>query len=147
MSIERKLSFALTGTKLQTEHRSICDAMGGSLPALSSFRRESYSPEAIAEAISFWRTRTLAEHRSVAVFLLLATQLIEANAPLDAKTVMVKLAQDEFRHTELCGQMLVALGSETPVVIDVAVKPLATHAGCSLEERALRNVLYTTCLS
>ena len=43
--------------------------------------------------------------------------------------------------------VLRAFQCEQPVLADVSVAPLATHAGCSIEERALRNVLYTTCLS
>jgi hypothetical protein len=87
------------------------------------------------------------EHRSVPVFLLLAAQLVEAGAPLDAQTVMIRMAQDEVRHTEICGRMLVALGAEPAMTVDVSVEPLAAHEGCTVRERTLRNVLYTTCLS
>lgn len=121
--------------------------MGGVLPSPTLFSRDTYSRAALDEAAVFWRARTVSEHRSISVFTLLAAQLIEANAPLDAKTVMLKLAQDEVRHTELCSQFLVLLTGEQSLAMDVHVEPLATHLGVSPFERALRNVIYTTCLS
>ncbi|MEO7096734.1 MAG: ferritin-like domain-containing protein, partial [Polyangiales bacterium] len=94
-----------------------------------------------------WRARMEGEHRSTTVFSSLASQLIEANATLDAKTVMLRMAQDELRHTETCGEVVSALGGGSTCMMDVSVAKLARHRGCSPEERALRNVIYTTCLS
>ncbi len=136
-----------TGTAIEDAHRALCAALGGRDLRLEAFAPARWSPGALAEASAFWRSRMAAEHRSVAVFLQLAAQLLEANAPLDAKTVMLRMAQDELRHTEICAAMLGVLGAVPAVELDVAVAPLATHAGCSLDERALRNILYTTCLS
>lgn len=141
------VGIAGTGTEIERAHRALCAALGGRELRVEAFERGRWSAEALDEAARFWRARMAAEHRSVAVFLLLGAQLIEANAPLDAKTVMLRLAQDELRHTEICGAMLGALGAEPRVELDVAVAPLAAHAGCSPVERALRNVIYTTCLS
>ena len=87
------------------------------------------------------------EHRSTAVFGALALQLVEANASLDAKLVMLRMAQDELRHTATCGEVVHALGGESAFIADVHVEPLAQHRTCTVEERALRNVIYTTCLS
>jgi hypothetical protein len=87
------------------------------------------------------------EHRSTTVFSSLAAQLVEANATIDAKTVMLRMALDELRHTETCGEVVAALGGGSSCTMDVSVAPLARHRGCSPEERALRNVIYTSCLS
>lgn len=141
------VGIAGTGTDLERAHRELCAALGGRDLRVEAFERGRWSAATLDEATRFWRARMAAEHRSVAVFLLLGAQLIEANAPLDAKTVMLRLAQDELRHTEICGAMVGALGGEPRVELDVAVAPLAAHAGCSPVERALRNVIYTTCLS
>lgn len=147
MTIRATVGIAGSGTEIEDAHRRLSEALGGRALHADGFERERWSEDARAAAIRFWRRRMEAEHRSVAVFLGVGAQLIEANASLDAKTVMLRLAQDELRHTEICGVMVRALGAEPVVEIDVAVAPLATHAGCSLRERALRNVLYTTCLS
>ncbi len=145
--IHASVGIAGTGTEIERAYRELCAALGGRDLRVDAFERGRWSPDALDQATRFWRARMAAEHRSVAVFLLLGAQLIEANAALDAKTVMLRLAQDELRHTEICGAMLGALGAEPRVELDVAVAPLAAHAGCSPAERALRNVLYTTCLS
>tara|TARA_R110002073_G_scaffold336365_1_gene532542 strand:+ start:10900 stop:11679 length:780 start_codon:yes stop_codon:yes gene_type:complete len=121
--------------------------MGGALPEPSLFEPQQYSPSSLKEAALFWQSRTVSEHRSISVFTLLAAQLIEANATLDAKTVMLRMAQDEVRHTELCAQFLAQLTGQESMEMDVHVEPLATHQGVSAFERALRNVIYTTCLS
>jgi hypothetical protein len=141
------VGIATTGTEIERAHRELCAALGGRDLRVEAFERGRWSAEALDQATRFWRKRMAAEHRSVAVFLLLGAQLIEANAPIDAKTVMLRMAQDELRHTEICGAMVSALGAEPRVELDVAVAPLATHTGCSPGERALRNVIYTTCLS
>jgi hypothetical protein len=142
-----RVDLAGTGTAIEQAHVALCDALGGRGLRLEAFDRARWSASALEEAASFWRQRMASEHRSVPVFLLLAAQLVEAGAPLDAQTVMIRMAQDEVRHTEICGRMLVALGAEPAVTVDVSVEPLAAHEGCTLRERALRNVLYTTCLS
>jgi hypothetical protein len=136
-----------SGTEIEAAHRRLSEALGGRALHTGAFERGRWSDEAVASATRFWRRRMAAEHRSVAVFLHVGAQLIEANASLDAKTVMLRLAQDELRHTEICGVMVQALGAVPEVEMDVAVAPIATHAGCSVGERALRNVIYTTCLS
>ena len=141
------LSLALSGTKIEREHARLVEALEGARPDPSTFDASAYDAATLSQARTFWRARLEAEHRSVSVFLLLGAQLIEANATLDAKTIMLRLAQDELRHTELCGLVLRAMGEEPRVEVDLNVAPLATHAGCSVEERALRNVIYACCLS
>jgi len=111
------------------------------------FDRGAYDSAAIAEARVQWRRRMTSEYRSTAVFSGLAAQLMEANAPIDCTTVVLRLAQDELRHAALCGETLAALGDEPVAPIPADVPPLARHAGVTPEERALRNVLYGSCLS
>ena len=97
--------------------------------------------------VRMWRGRQAVEYRSSMVFGQLAVQLVEANAPLEATSVMVRMANDELRHADGCREVLRALGNEAAVEVDSTVAPLAKHVDVSLEERALRNVIYTTCCS
>lgn len=145
--LTRNVTLAATGNKIESEYRALTAALGHGSPDFEAFDRAAHDPAALVEARRFWRARFEAEHRSVAVFLLLGAQLLEANATIDAKAVMLRFAQDELRHTELCGLLLRALGEEPDVPVDVAVRPLATHAGCGLLERALRNTIYACCMS
>jgi hypothetical protein len=139
----------LTGSdgEIARHYGRLCDDLGGVPIEAGRLDRGAYADADLAQARRFWIARMRSEHRSVQVFLQVAGQLIEAGAPLDAQAVMVRLAQDEIRHTEICGQVVVALGGEAAFDVDATIRPLATHAGCSAVERALRNVIYTTCLS
>jgi hypothetical protein len=87
------------------------------------------------------------EYASVTVFLQLASQLVEANASLDHTAVVTRMAQDELRHAEICGDVVRVLGGTPRRERETSVVAIARHAGCSDEERALRNVIFTTCLS
>ena len=137
---------ARSGTKLATLHDDLVRVLGTG-PIDAPLETAAFSPDTLAEARRFWRARTRAEYRSVPVFLGLAAQLHEAGATLDAQTVMLRLAQDELRHTEICAGLLEALGDEAKDPVDTVSPPLAAHAGCSPEERVLRNVIYACCLS
>lgn len=141
-----RVGIRTSSTRLARAHDEIRRALQTPLE-LERIELAGRAPEALESARRFWRARMEAEHRSVQVFAQLGLQLLEANAPLDAKTVTLRMAEDELLHTEICGRVLEALGGEPEIEQDVRVRPIATHAGCSLEERALRNVLYTTCLS
>lgn len=143
----KRVDIAGSGTPIEKEYRLIDDGLARTDTLVKEFDASAYDPRAVATARDAWTFRMGAEHRSTAVFGALALQLIEANAPLDAKVVMLRMAQDELRHTETCGTVVRALGGDGSCMVDVSVEPLATHRGCSLPERALRNVLYTTCLS
>jgi hypothetical protein len=89
-----------------------------------------------------WRVRMAAEHASVPVLAALAGQLIEAGATLDAQAVVLRMALDEIRHTEICGATLRALGDEATCEIPAEPPKLPIWPGTSPEERALRNVLF-----
>lgn len=107
----------------------------------------SLAPELRDRLVRMWRGREAVEYRSSMVFGQLAVQLVEANAPLEATSVMLRMANDELRHADGCREVRRALGDDTAVQVDSTVAPLARHADVSLEERALRNVIYTTCCS
>ncbi len=145
--LRAKLGIAFSGTPIEKEYRLVDDGIRRTEALVSTFDAGAYDPRAIATVRDSWSFRMAAEHRSTAVFGALALQLIEANASLDSKLVMLRMAQDELRHTETCGEVVRALGGEPTIETDVSVAPLATHRGTSHEERALRNVIYTTCLS
>jgi hypothetical protein len=142
----RRISIAGSGTIIEKEYRALDDGIRRTEQLVPEFDPAPYDARAIATARDAWTSRMAAEHRSTAVFGALALQLIEANASLDAKVVMLRMAQDELRHTETCGHVVRALGGDG-CSVDVEVSPLATHRGCTPEERALRNVIYTTCMS
>lgn len=147
MEAHRPLSLAPSSPALAREFRRVSDALQrtpGEPPPLDP---AGWSPAALAAARAAWLERMAAEHRSFPVFAGLATQLAEAGATLDAEAVMLRMAADEVRHAALCGTVVEALGGEPTCVVERAVAPLARHPGCSPEERALRNVIYTTCLS
>ena len=143
----RTVTIASSGTPLEKEYRDVDAALARTTAQVTTFDPSRYDPRAVSRAIAAWTARMGAEHRSTTVFSSLAAQLVEANATLDAKLVMLRMAQDELRHTETCARVVAALGGEPSCVIDVSVAPLARHRGCTPEERALRNVIYTTCLS
>jgi hypothetical protein len=142
-----ELTLAGSGTPLEKEYRAVCEAMNRGVALPATFDRGGYDPRAVASCLAMWELRMDAEHRSTAVFSALTAQLMEANATLDAKVVMLRMAQDELRHTETCGRVIEALGGTARRTIELEVAPLAVHRGCSPEERALRNVIYTTCMS
>jgi hypothetical protein len=148
MSAEKSLlGIAMSGTPLEKEYQLVCDGLARTPALVLEFHASAYDPRLVTRIRDQWTQRMAGEHRSTTVFSNLAGQLIEANAPLDAKVVMLRMAQDELRHTETCGQVVQALGGKPEVRTDLSVAPLATHRGCPVEERALRNVIYTTCLS
>jgi hypothetical protein len=108
-----------------------------------AFDASAYDPRSVAAACAHFRKRMVDEYESTTVFSSLAAQLVEANASLDASVVTLRMAQDEFRHAELCGRVVRALGGSSRASRDCTVRPLATHPGCTPEERAIRNVLVT----
>lgn len=144
---EQRVTVAGSSTPIEKEYRALDEGIRRTEQLVATFDASAYSPAAIGTLREAWTFRMAAEHRSTAVFGALALQLIEANASIDEKVVMLRMAQDELRHTETCGEVVRALGGEPACLTDVSVAPLATHKGCTPEERALRNVIYTTCLS
>ncbi len=106
-----------------------------------------YSEIAVRLAREAWRARSLHEHQSACVFSRLLPQLIEAEASIEYKSVVLRAAMDEVRHGSLCLQIVSYLGGEPEAEGDLATLPLPEHTGRSPRERALRNVIFASCLS
>ena len=141
------LTLRTTGTLIATEYELLKVASERLRPTATVFEASRYAPDAVRRARRLWSERMVNEYTSTSVFSQLAAQLMEANAPLDATAVALRMAQDELRHAEICGQVVRALGGEAARMRDTSVVAIARHPGCSDEERALRNVIFTTCLS
>jgi hypothetical protein len=108
------------------------------------FDASPYDPHSVRNVCRHFRKRMVDEYASTTVYSGLVAQLMEANAPLDASAVTLRMAQDEFRHAELCGRWVAMMGGTIQVARETAVKPLPLHEGVGVEERALRNVLVTS---
>ena len=107
----------------------------------------AYEPVTLADARRVWTRRMVNEHQSAAVFSQLLPQLIEAEAPLDWKTSVLRMSMDELRHGGLCGGVVEALGGDPAAEIDLSPRPLPRHPGCTPAERLMRNALFIGCLS
>jgi hypothetical protein len=138
------LTLATSGTALAGEHRRALDALARCRPQEVAFDAGRYDPGAVAEAREMWRSRMRAEHQSVPALTALATQLVDAGATIDAQAVVLRMALDEIRHAEICGEAVRALGGDP--VCDVEVPILPVWPGVSPEERALRNVIFGNAL-
>lgn len=106
-----------------------------------------YSKATLESARAVWLQRMLHEHQSAAVFSRLLPQLIEAEATLDVKTSVLRMAMDELHHASLCGDVVEFLGGVAEVEASLATEPLPEHPDATPLERALRNVLFVGCLS
>lgn len=107
----------------------------------------TYSPRAIELARASWIERMAHEHHSAAVFSRLLPQLVEAEASLEYKTVALRMSMDELRHAALSGDVVRLLGGTPETERELRTEPLPEHAGASARERAMRNVLFVSCLS
>ena len=136
----------LSASPLGDEHRTLDAALARVAPPAFAWELDALDPALLSRLRTHWRIRLEVEHRSTFVFSQLAQQLAEAGAWLDEQSVMLRMALDELRHTGTCAAVLQALGAPLPPPA-AEPPPLARHPGASAEERALRNVLYTTCLS
>ncbi len=141
------LTVRLSGTPLEKELAAVQAGLERVARTDTRFDASAWSAAAVESVRKQWQFRMMVEHRSSMVFSQLAQQLFEANASLDAKVVMMRMAQDELRHTGTCAEVIEALGGEAEVEADLTVEPLARHGNATPEERALRNVIYTTCMS
>ncbi len=145
---QRDRRFESNNEILRREFLAIENGAQRTTVANPSFDRSLYEPATIERALVAWSGRLVVEHRSSTVFTQLALQLFDAGASVDCQVVMLRMAQDELRHAGTCRDVIAALGGNTAhVELTSAAAPLAQHAGCSLQQRALRNVIYTTCMS
>ncbi|GAB4203266.1 MAG: hypothetical protein OHK0013_17220 [Sandaracinaceae bacterium] len=146
------LRLELGTSPLRTEHeRLVRTALrrGDEPPEIPEDARLEghYSELAVRIAREGWRARALHEHQSSCVFSRLLPQLIEAEASVEYKTVVLRAAMDEIRHASLCMQIVRYLGGEPVLEASLATEPLPEHAGRAPRERALRNVIFASCLS
>jgi 1,2-phenylacetyl-CoA epoxidase catalytic subunit len=141
------LSARSSFNKVASEYRDLKQALRRVPTEPLRFDASRYSPHAVARAAAVWRERMVTEYRSTTVFSDLASQLMEAGATLDHSAVMLRMAQDELRHAELCAQVTERLGATAEVAYEHRHRPLPRHESVSREECALRNVIYTTCIS
>lgn len=144
----RGLLTAITsGTPIEAERALVEKGLRRIDPEAPAFDAKKHDPAHVHVLREQWRLRMSVEHRSSTVFSQLAHQLIERNAPIDTQIVMMRMALDELRHTMTCAEVVKAIGGVPENEVDLAIKPLAEHRGVPIEERVLRNVLYTTTLS
>ena len=139
------LTLAGSGTALEGEYRRAIDALLRCPAQPAAFDAARYDPAAVAEARELWQSRMRSEHDSVPALLALADQLIEAGATNDAQGVVLRMALDELRHTEICGEAVRALGGDPTCGPRPTVR-LPVWPGVSPEERALRNVIFGNAL-
>jgi hypothetical protein len=138
----------LSGTLIEREYRELDRRLQrNALRPDLVFEPGLHPAEAVRAVGHIWRKRMGNEYESTTVFSAVAAQLVDASAPLDITAVMLRMAQDELRHTELCGRVAVALGVHASVDRQAIPVRLAQHATVSRREAALRNVLFTTCIS
>lgn len=107
----------------------------------------SYHPDAVAMARENWEHRTFHEHRSAAVFSNLLPQLMEAEAPMEIKTAVLRSSLDELRHAQLSAEVVEFLGGDPVIEGDLTPEVPARHDGVPPLERALRNTLFVGCFS
>jgi hypothetical protein len=143
----RTLTAEGSGTDVETQWRRIAVASARCAPAAVAFDAGAWDPAAVAKARAMWLARMVSEHRSTAVFAGIAAQLMAAGAPLDFTAMALSMAQDELRHTEVCADVVRSMGGVPRCEADLTLATLPTHGRVTPEERALRNVVYGSCLS
>jgi ribosomal protein L34 len=122
---------ALSTSTLAAEFLSLDAALARTQTSAVTFDARTYSPQAIARAREVWRARMGTEYGSTTVFSQVAAQMVEAGATLDTTAVMLRMAQDELRHTRTCGEVVAALGGEARLERTAQIAPVATHASVS----------------
>lgn len=107
----------------------------------------AFDANALQSARRVWLSRMVSEHQSAAVFTQLVPQLMEIGASNDMKMTLLRMAMDELRHGSLCAGVVEGLGCTARVEMELKPLPMPEHHGCTPVERALRNVLFTSCLA
>jgi hypothetical protein len=143
-------STELTGTTIEREYRALASSIARVPPLEADALARDYDRRSVARARAHWAGRMVDEYSSTSVFASLATQLMEANAPLDTTAVALRMAQDELIHAEACAEVVRALGGDARAarpLRETTLPAVARHAGCTPRERALRNVVFATCVT
>jgi hypothetical protein len=145
---ETPLSLSSGVPAFAREHQRITAALARCEPRDAVLDAARYAPAAVTRAQRMWRGFAISEYESSSVFAQLAVQTMEAAAPVDVTATVLRMAQDELRHAELCLGVAAALDPrEPPPPVPAAFTALSRHPGRPAEERALRNVVYGCCLS
>lgn len=148
-----KLRLEVGGSPLRAEHdRLLRSALrrGDKDPegAFDDAQLEgTYSKRAVSIAQNTWRARVVHEHHSAAVFSRLLPQLMEAEAPLEFKTTVLRMSMDELRHASLCAKVVELLGGDPVVETELRTQALPEHEDATRVEAALRNVMFVGCMS
>jgi hypothetical protein len=142
----RRMSAALSSSEIADDYRAATAAMRRCEPVAHRFDAAAYEPAVLDAARAWWPRMMRTEYESSSVFIDMALQLRQIDAPIDVQSAALRMAHEELRHAELCGAVLTALGVE-PVIAAPPVLRLAIHGDCSLEESVLRHVIYGCCLS
>lgn len=132
---------------LASEHRDALAGISRTKALVDTFDASPYSAATLEKTRDMWRVRLLSEYRSTAVFTAMVPQLMEARAPIEATSVVLRMAQDEVAHGEICAGALRTLGDVPTLDEPIVSAALAVHKGRSPAERALRNVLYGCALT
>jgi hypothetical protein len=143
--VVRQVSATLTSGALATEYRTIISALRRCEPVLQRFDPAAYSADVIEAARIWWSKMMRTEYESSSVFVDLALQMRQIDAPFDVQSAVLRMAHEELRHAELCAGVLESLGVEAKIPAPPVLR-LATHPGCPIEESVLRNVIYCCCL-
>ena len=145
VSPPRRVSAILSGEALGAEYRMVVSALRRCAPVAHPFDASRYPAELIEAARGWWAKMMRTEYESSSVFTDLALQMRQIDAPLDVQVAVLRMAQDELRHAELCAGVLETLGAEATIPAP-PVQRLAVHADCAIEESVVRNVIYCCCL-
>jgi hypothetical protein len=137
----------LSTTPVADEHRFVNRTMLRYKRKVHAFDARAYAPAAVEGARAMWLARMESEHRSASVFSALCAQLMEAGASWDMESVVLRMAQDEIRHAEVCAEAVTLMGGLAVRDVQKPVAPLAAHRDVSREECALRNIVYGCCLT
>ncbi len=142
-----KLSLPAPHTPLEKEYRRIAESAARCIPSDEPFDATRYDPAAVAAARDMWVVRTISEYRSASLFSDLATQLMMANAGVDAIAITMGMAQDEIRHAEVGLRAVAELGGSRELDMPADVQRLESFADVCATEQALRNVIFGCCMS
>lgn len=142
-----KLAPSWSTTPLAPDYAALTKHMLRCTPKERVFDARPYSVPALERAREQWLFRMESEYQSVSSFAGLANQMLEARCDVDLIGTTLRMAQDELRHAELCAEVVTALGGTPVREVAAPIVTPAVHAGCSVEERVLRNVIYGCCVT
>jgi hypothetical protein len=142
----RWVSAALSPSAIADDYRNAVAALRRCEPVAHRFDVAVYAPAVVDAARAWWARMMRTEYESSSVFIDMALQLRQIDAPIDVQSAALRMAHEELRHAELCGGVLAALGAEA-VIAAPPVLRVAVHPDCSFEETVLRNVIYGCCMS